>query len=165
MGIKDAQYAKNPEIDYRAHVTALAKAKKNAKEFKYIFEAMQKLRKTVVYKARLGVKTRTAYEANDKTALFALIGDYELAIRKNKAFHKAFCHLWHTENKPFDWKIQDARLGGLMTRLATCRNRLLDYINGKTDKIDELEMELLPTKEDFYLYENTYTQLISWKHM
>lgn len=34
-------------------------------------------------------------------------------------------------------------MGGLKQRLIHCRQRLLDYVEGKIDKIDELEEELL----------------------
>ena len=53
-------------------------------------------------------------------------------------------------------KVQDARLGGLTRRLEHCRDRLLDYADGKTDRIDELEEGLLPIRD---------TCICSWAEM
>ena len=51
------------------------------------------------------------------------------------------------ENKPQGWEIQDARLGGLIRRIKTCRERLQKYLTGRIEKIDELEEEILDYKE------------------
>ena len=40
--------------------------------------------------------------------------------------------------------MQDLRLGGLIRRLDACRRRLLDYVKGNVEKIEELEGEILP---------------------
>ena len=90
------------------------------------------------------------------------MGEYARAVQKTKAFHKAFFEVWDTENKPFGWELQDARLGGLCQRLKTCKDRLQAYISGKVDKIDELEETLLPMEENCYLQLNLYAKTISW---
>ena len=41
------------------------------------------------------------------------------------------------------------RLGGLLLRLESCREVNLDYLGGKTDKIEELEAPVLPLIEGF----------------
>ena len=62
----------------------------------------------------------------------------------SKVFAKAFEKQWFIENKTCGFDVQDLRLGGLIRRLDACRRRLLDYSAGKTDRIEELEGELLP---------------------
>ena len=67
----------------------------------------------------------------------------------------------HKENKPFGWEIQDARLGGLMQRLKTCHNRLIAYLRGDLERIEELEEEILPWSGSEYIHRNNYAGIIS----
>ena len=60
------------------------------------------------------------------------------------AFHKAYEKQWFAENKTNGFDVQDLRLGGLLQRTKSCRKRLLDYVSGKIDRIEELECEILP---------------------
>ena len=56
---------------------------------------------------------------------------------------KAFKEAWYKENKPHGFDVQELRLGGLLLRLKSCKERLKDYIEGKVSIIDELEEEVL----------------------
>ncbi len=114
-------------------------------DYGYIFESAAKLADVLYFKYELGLKTRRAYEAGDKQALLALAeNDYALTIKHLKAFIPAFRRQWMTDNKPHGFEVQEHRLGGLLLRLESCRERIFDYINGKIDKIEELEEVLLP---------------------
>ena len=57
--------------------------------------------------------------------------------------YSGFKKLWVKDNKPHGFDVQDLRLGGLKMRLNSCMERLSDLLDGKIDKIDELEEELL----------------------
>ena len=70
--------------------------------------------------------------------------DYKELIKRVKAFHDTMERAWMTENKGYGFEIHSARLGGLCQRLDSCAKRLLSYVNGKIDKIEELEAEILP---------------------
>ena len=72
-----------------------------------------------------------------------------------------FFELWQKENKPQGWEIHDARLGGLLQRLQTCKKRLQSYIVGEIDKIEELEEEILLIGDGINLSYNNYIHLIS----
>ena len=47
-------------------------------------------------------------------------------------------------NKTYGFEIQDARLGGLMQRVKSCRERLLAFCDGEIDGIEELSEAVLP---------------------
>ena len=57
--------------------------------------------------------------------------------------------------------MQDIKLGGLKRRLALCKSRLKAYIDGKINKIEELEEELLPENESGNFYCNRYLLIAS----
>ena len=56
-----------------------------------------------------------------------------------RIFYETFRTQWYTVNKTYGFEIQDLRLGGLILRMESCRERLLDYCDGKINKIEELE--------------------------
>ena len=61
-----------------------------------------------------------------------------------------------TENKPHGFDVQHMRLGTLLYRTDACRRRILDYVNGKLERIEELDEALLPygEKEQSFGYNN-----------
>jgi len=71
-------------------------------------------------------------------------GEYARLLENLDAFYTAFQDQWETVNKTYGFELQDIRLGGLLARIKNCKRRLLDYANGKVDRIAELEEEVLP---------------------
>lgn len=141
------------EIDYRIK-TGVNEYYKDLKtqlestESAYIFKAMFdfyiSLCDVLSVKSELGVKTRKAYLLKDRKSITKLAeNDYNETIEKLEQCHKLYQKLWFLENKPYGFEIQDIRLGGLIKRLESCRNRLLDYADDKIEEIPELEEKLL----------------------
>ena len=110
-------------------------------EYGYIFESAYCLSDALSIKAEIGQRTRKAYQ--EKTITQELINDYDRLIEKIRAFHKAYSKLWYKENKAFGFEIQDYRIGGLLQRITSCKERLQAYINGEIQTIEELETPLL----------------------
>lgn len=159
MGLFDNLVAQKRAIPYVQYTKELKKTSKKAGEFSYLFDTMAKLCSVLEIKADLGVKTRRLYQAQDKKAILKLCKEYAELEKRLTVFHQAFCDLWHKENKPQGWEVQDMRLGGLMQRVATCRARLQKYAQGKLSKIEELEEEILPYGDTFQ--HNWHTALTS----
>ena len=144
-GICDIRLLEN-QSDYIASVAAEwhGYAKKYRK-FAPLFESAACLADVLAIKYDLGIRTRAAYKAGDKKALRRLANeDYATVKKRIDRYAAAFEKQWVNENKTFGFEVQHARLGGLSLRTDACRRRLLDYVNGKIDKIEELEAELLP---------------------
>lgn len=134
---KGALYGK-----YRDELSAVAK---KTRKYGYVFNTLAALSDVLEIKYELGTKTRKAYKANDKAELMRLAKeDYVELIRRVKNFYKAFEHQWYLDNKPSGMEVHDGRLGALIQRLDACKRRLIAYAEGKTDKIDELEVDILP---------------------
>ncbi|MBR2354043.1 MAG: beta-N-acetylhexosaminidase [Clostridia bacterium] len=125
----------------------------------YLFSHFAALADFLAIKYDLGVKTRNAYQSNDKNALAALLSDYDLAADRLRVMIDTFRTLWYKENKPHGFEIQEARLGGLLYRLTSAKNRLSDYLNGTVDSLPELEETLLPLPEKLLRY--TWDEMIS----
>ena len=148
-GFLDYTVAEGGSKKYEEKAKALYAVAKKTRKYGYLFTTMAKLCDALAVKYELGVRTRAAYLANDKTELLRLANeDYVKAGKAVSAFATALEKQWNLENKTFGFEVQDYRLGGLMRRLESCRRRLIDYANGKIDRIEELECEILPIGDE-----------------
>ena len=157
MGIMET--ASRPEDGgiYASHARRLANAAKRAGEYAYLFETSAKLCKVLSLKANICTETRKVYAEKDGAGLEALIKKYNRMIKLTEDFYKSFRAQWYAENKPHGFDVQDIRLGGLICRMKSCRDRLQDLKDGVIDRIPELEEELLPYRTEVCYYND-------WKH-
>lgn len=128
---------------------------KKTRKYGYIFDMAAKMCAMMEVKYELGIKTREAYQAGDKEELRRLANEeYALLPGRVRAFRKAYEKQWMTENKPFGFEGWVITLTGLEERARYQRKRLLDYLDGKCDSIEELSWELLPymQKEQSWWY-------------
>ena len=129
--------------EYKKLARRFATYAKASENFGYIYDTLSKLCKALSYKYDIGVRVREAYQNNDTDGLRAVAVDMKKAEKAVNAFYESFRSLWHKENKPNGFEIQDMRLGGLMQRMKHCRERLENYLNGKEEALPELEEALL----------------------
>ena len=132
-------------VEYAEKLHAVAK---KSRRYGYVFDVAAKLCDVLAIKYELGLRTRNAYAAGDKAELKRLAeNEYVQVAKRIDIYARAFEKQWMTDNKPHGFDVQDLRLGGLLRRTDACRRRLLDYVNGKIDRIEELEEALLPVWE------------------
>lgn len=157
LGFVDTQLAENGNEYYKKCAKILYK-KRNGK-FSRLFETAYRLCDVLADKYRLGVKIRSAYKDKNKKLLREYISIVDVIIKKLNLFYSALRNQWFSENKPNGFDVQDMRFGGLERRLLSCKQRLIDYVNGKIDCICELEEPLLDTKEnDDGTYYNSFRE-------
>jgi hypothetical protein len=140
--------------EYSTRLYALAAKSQN---YSFLYQTMASLCDVLCIKLLLAKKTRAAYSGNNKKELLSLAeNDYTICINKIDKFYQDFRKQWYTINKTYGFEIQDARLGGLIRRLESCRERLISYANGELNEIAELEEEVLPMDD---------TYITSWAEM
>ena len=110
----------------------------------------------------MGVRIRKAYRSGNKAVLEELANEMTTVTERLDKFYNSFSNLWYTENKPFGFEVQDARIGGLRLRMQACKKRIEDYLQGKIAKIDELETDILPHRNNADLMYNFYRGLVSF---
>lgn len=134
-------------VDYASRLHTLSE---KSERYGNLYKTMACLCAVLSKKMPLAKKTRALYEMSDKQGLLALAeNDYTEAIRLLDEFYGAFRRQWYEINKTFGFEVQDARLGGLKRRLESCKERLIDYADGKISEIAELAEPLLPYKDTF----------------
>ncbi len=127
---------------------ALKATAKKSRTYGYLFETAARLCDVMELKYELGLKTRAAYEAGDREELRRLAdAEYAKLPARIKAFEKSFRKRWMKDNKPYGYEYWAYTFGGLAERAIYQRQRLLDYLNGKCDSIDELSWDILPFKQ------------------
>lgn len=109
----------------------------------YVFAAIRALCDVLALKNDIGIRTRSAYQAKDRGAVKELAGEYAAIAERLEIFYRAFRKQWFTENKPFGFEVQDARLGGLIQRTKSCMERLQAFADGTLDEIPELDEDIL----------------------
>ena len=116
----------------------------NNPDYGYIFATSKALCDVLTYKAVLGKHTREAYAAKDKEKLKDVVKEYNTVLKKLKIYANLYRIEWLKNKKPMGGEVQDIRHGGLINRIEVCKNRLIDYIEGRVDSIYELDTPLEP---------------------
>ena len=143
LGFFDSGVKEGGAAEYSAHAELLAAHAKESASYGYVFEAAAALCRTLAVKYDLGARTRAAYKTGDRAALADLASDYAEAAARAEEFYEKFYVLWHKENKPHGFEVQDQRIGGLIMRLKACRRRLLAYLDGSEASLPELDEVIL----------------------
>lgn len=108
----------------------------------YIFRLIKALAEVMELKFDLGVRTRRAYSQGDKEELRNLASNvYPVVAERVEKLYRALREQYYIENKQNGFELQDARFGGLVKRLQNCSEMLLDYCDGKLDRLEELEQK------------------------
>lgn len=150
LGIFDQSLIPGVKEQYAEMAERLAPLSESDSQFAYLYRQMNDLCRLLAVKYDLGLRTREAYQAGDKEALAALIPVYAEALELAETFTESFRAAWYKENKPHGFDVQDYRLGGLILRLRSQGKRLADYVEGRVDRIRELEETVLPFNNGNY---------------
>ena len=110
--------------------------------YRDIFDMYEKLAALLAVKADLGLRTKDAYDSKQAQSIAEVVKDYDVLLDKLEEFHKTYQKLWFSINKPHGFDIQDIRLGGVIQRVKSCKERLVQYMNKEIESIPELEEEL-----------------------
>lgn len=134
---------------YRSLAATMARHKTGNARFGFIFELYEKLCRVLELKATLGLDIAGAYRAGDKDALARYAKEVlpELYRRVDdlRTFHRS---LWHRQNQPYGWEILDLKYSAVMAGADTARYRLAEYVEGRVERIEELEDERLSFYHD-----------------
>lgn len=122
----------------------LARKEEMPAPFYELFDTYEKLAAVLSVKSTLGVRIQRSYKAGHKEDLKAIASTElpELISRVEK-LRLAHRKMWMLTYKPFGWEVLDIRYGGLKARIQSAGDRLLDYVEGRELKLDELEANRL----------------------
>ncbi|WP_036648928.1 beta-N-acetylhexosaminidase [Paenibacillus pini] len=145
LGLFDKQ---TEELGMNAHYAKLEEQIRSRRdheaELDYVFEVPEKLCAVLKSKSELGIQLKQAYDANDITTLKRIaIEELPIISGSVKELRAAHRRQWLRMFKPFGWEVIDIRYGGVVSRLDTASERILDFVEGRIGHIEELEQERL----------------------
>ena len=108
-----------------------------------VYEYYKALLPILINKWDLGIRLRTAYAAGNREELAACAHLCGELAGQYKALRNAAYNLWMWENKAQGFELYDLRLGGMSGRCESIQKRLCQYLDGETDRLEELEEETL----------------------
>ena len=133
------------ETYYRTLADKLKSKAETPGEYQEFFRFYYYLSLVLSRKADLGIRIKTAYDAKDLSTLKEISEEIIPNILRNlTVMHTSRESLWFADAKPFGYELLDIRLGGVKTRLESCRRRLQSFLEGKVQTLEELEQERLP---------------------
>ena len=133
------------ETYYRTLADKLKSKAETPGEYPEFFRFYYYLSLVLSRKADLGIRIKTAYDAKDLSTLKEISEEVIPNIIRNlTVMHTSRESLWFADAKPFGYELLDIRLGGVKTRLESCRRRLQSFLEGKVQTLEELEQERLP---------------------
>jgi hypothetical protein len=143
FGLAD-EYLKNvPMSEYYNKVTSdLKEFAKDIGKWSEFYEYTVQLGVVATQKCSIAENLQVAYKNNDTKYLTScaneLFPQLKLEIEKLHEIHKK---QWFSTYKAFGWEVLDLRYGGLILRIQSSINRINDFLTGKVDNIEELEVE------------------------
>ena len=125
---------------YEQSAQVLYEAAERSPSYGYMYEHIANLCKVLAIKSRVGVDAQKAYKCGDRAALNK-IADHILPelLRRFDSFHKTMYLQWMTECKANGYEVLDLRIGGLESRTKTAIARIHLYLDGKIEKLEELD--------------------------
>ena len=156
LGFLDDLVQPNAKENYSTNAPLLQALADKGGRFAYLYQNAADFGRVMEIKYDLGLRTRKAYQTQDKEALAALVADYRATGDAIDVFTNSFRKIWYYENRPHGFEVQEHRLGGLAYHIRSLGKRLLQYVQGEIAEIPELAEEILP-------YWN-YTRAVPYKH-
>lgn len=155
-------------VAMNAHYETVAELLKKAVgrngRFDYIFEYSYLAARVLAVKSEMGIRLTKAYKAGDKAELKKFAEEYlpDLYNRvvELRAYHK---ECWFRIYKAFGWDVMDMRYGSLLIRITSAIEQVSAYLDGKYEKIEELEEErrYFDGIEGPIRYMNGYARIVS----
>jgi len=145
IGLFDKHLEGAGAAEYYDRLHRLLKADRDrAGRWRELFEVPVRLSAVLRMKCDIGLRIKAHYDRGEKDRLEAVAREELPKLhREIDRLRKAHRKQWFSTYKPFGWEVLDIRYGGLLARVETAMERLLDYCSGRISRIEELEEERL----------------------
>lgn len=145
LGLFDKQIEGLPMNDHYAALEQAITAQRNEQAaLDYMFDVPEKLAHVLKLKSEIGIELKQAYDARDLETMRHIavhkLPEIASAVKQLRASHRT---QWLRMFKPFGWEVIDIRYGGVVHRLESASDRILDLVEGRIAQIEELEQERL----------------------
>ena len=133
-------------VKAKEHYTALYEKLVRAsfpKELKALFEYHRQLVNVLKIKCDMGIRLKAAYDSGNSGELIKIAHELDVLADEFSKLYKLRKELWYESNKPFGFEEVGGRLVCARAQTELAAERVRDFLNGKIEKIEELEQERL----------------------
>ncbi len=151
------------EAHYRALAPVFRRAAEKPSDLARAFGLYARLCDVMEYKATVGCRLKTAYDADDRKMLSRYAQEVlPLLLERQRELYEYHRAMFYDQNKPLGFEVLDSRHAIVMQRTGTLLWRLKRYLAGEIDSMQELADERLyrHAAPSFDTHLN-YTSLIS----
>lgn len=118
----------------------LEKALQRNDSEKKLFEYYLLLANVLTIKADLGIRMKQAYDNNDRETLDEMVNaDIPKCCEYVEQMKLKREEIWTEDCKMFGFELLDIRIGAIATRLKSISRRLMAYLQGDVEQLEELE--------------------------
>ena len=149
IGLLDANISESDEKYYGDLGLEFSKLAEQDSQFSYLFQSYASVSKVLERKVTYGKRLHKAYQEKDMEVIKELKNELPAIKKDLQEFYKDYRAQWMKENKGFGFEVIDSRIGALINRTETVAYVLEEFLEGRMDKIYELEDERL----DFFIGE------------
>lgn len=152
--ISGEEYSSQPDYPkgYEKCAKKLASLAQRGGDYAYLFDTMSRLCKLLSVKCCLSTALDKAYKSGDRQKLSDCLKDIKKSVKLADLFIDSLERQWLYESKALGIEVMQIRMAGVRKRLCYAAERVESYLEGKTDKIEELEEKKLfitdPSKID-----------------
>ena len=157
-GLYENALWKKPMSEHYAYATEVFAGEHEGK-WAYLYDYARTVFEYLQKKTYIAERLVKAYKADDRATLKAMVDEHiPEMIERTHALHKAHKATWFKNNKAQGWQNMDVRYAGMAARFETARELLCDYLDGRADRVEELEDERLPLSYHAYItYQRSFT--------
>ena len=132
------------EAHYRALAPVFRAQAEKPSDLQRCFGLYARLCDVMEYKATVGCRLKSAYDAGDKQTLVRYRDEVlPLLIERQREFYEYHRAMFYEENKPLGFEVFDIRHAAVMQRTKTLLWRLQQYLQGNVEHLQELADERL----------------------
>ncbi len=160
VGMKDHLLLETPMSGhYAKYAERFAQYKKQDSRFQGHIDFAQSLFALMADKCAIAEQLKPRYLEKDldylRTAADRLLPELSEKVENTRKLHQK---MWYATNKPFGFEVIDIRYGGVRARIESAITRLWDYLDGRVDRLEELEEPRLSMECQDSTY---YTNILS----
>ena len=159
IGLLDYNIPDHAGDIYKALLPEFTRLAEKDSPFAYIFQSYEKLCQVLTRKATYGKRLYYAYREGNRIEMNALVTELQEIKQDIRKFYDAFRIVWLRDYKGYGFEVMDVRIGGLLSRIDTVTIVLTDYLEGRLEKIYELEEKRLEYFDERLSGEESYAPI------
>ncbi|MEK3799359.1 beta-N-acetylhexosaminidase [Peribacillus sp. FSL H8-0477] len=128
---------------YSKLVFEIKQAKLRNPSWAPLFDFYEQLARVLSVKAEIGLKLKESYDKKEVEVIRSFLTKLDWIQTNVDELRQKHRSIWFTDYKPFGWEVIDIRYGGVITRIDSVKYRLNEWLDGKIDRIEELEEKRL----------------------